>query len=123
MKTRTAGSRVTGEKREEILGDWPEALVKEPGEEPAPKEPGLADTLRIVAAQAMELRRAGVVRVSVDKVGFELLPYIEPQAGRESQEPEDDGDINSPALYAGGRVPRLPRPPRRNEEYDDGQDA
>lgn len=78
----------------------------------------MAQLLDMVIAKARQLREAGVLRVQLDGLSFELAPAGAPHMDDEElDEPEDTDDpdpFNDPATY-GGMVPGLPRRP--HEEH------
>lgn len=109
--------------RESLLAGMPSDDVSSPPPDDE-VDNELRDKLRVVAKEALDLRKAGVLRVTVGDVGFELMPWIDPNpASKEEPERPDYGDLHSPSLYPGGRVPSLPRPPPRMTEEFDGEDA
>ncbi len=77
----------------------------------------LDKTIATVIAHSERLRAAGVLKLSVDGVAFELAPYLAPADTSDSQLPEKPkrrGMIDDPALY--GREDDAPVPGLRKDK-------
>lgn len=75
-----------------------------------------AELLQLLIEQAPKLRKAGVLKVDLECLSFELLPP-EPEAppARASNDDEDDEPrdaFHDPDTYGGRRVPGNPRKER-----------
>ena len=123
--------RIIGPARAAILEGMPD-------EDPAPvaksstDDDDLARALRTIARAASDLRTAGVLRVgarlpSGGEVSFDLMPWAPPPpAGAGDEEERPRTTLHDAALYPGGRVPTLERPPPRRpsgEEPYDGDES
>ena len=78
-----------------------------------------ADLLDVVIDKARKLREAGVLRVRIEGLAFDLAPppqiLVEDEAGDEElEEFEDPNPLNDPTTF-GGQVPGFKRRP--HEEH------
>lgn len=82
----------------------------------------ITDKLIELAKAAIELRKAGVTRVSLGELQLDLTEWAPPAAAPEQQPSngvvhiEYDDAFDDPDTYGtSGRVPGFPRPPRDDE--------